>query len=271
MAYKAVHIVIDKPVDADLLYGLLSEFEFEGFEEQEGLLTGYIPMENMPVEADLKAVLKHFSFNVEEVEDRNWNAVWESNFQPVSVGAFCGIRADFHPPFQGVQHEIIINPRMSFGTGHHATTQMMIRLMQFLDMKGKKVLDFGTGTGILSILAGKMGADKIVAIDNDRNAVDNAAQNIKENPVSGISLFCREHVDAGEGTFDVILANINRNVILNASPALTKQLRKGGQLLLSGFLREEEKAISQVFQSDGLHQEQILEDGEWAAVRLHKE
>ncbi len=269
MVYKAVHIVLNRGEDADLIYGLLSGFDFEGFEEQEKRLTGYIATAKMPAMAELDAVLKDFSYQVEVVPDQNWNAEWESHFQPVLVEEFCGIRADFHPPFQRVQYEIIINPRMSFGTGHHATTRLMIRLMQPLEMKNKKVLDFGTGTGILAVLAGKMGAEKIVAVDNDPNAVENAAQNIQENFSSGITLYCQDHPDPGEGSFDIILANINRNTLLGAAHELTRVLKRDGYLLLSGFLKEDQQAVETLFGHGRLTTDAVLEEAGWVAIRMH--
>ncbi len=268
MAYKAVHIVLNRPEEADLIYGLLSGFDFEGFEEHEKLLTGYIASAKMPAEAQLNAALKDFVYRVEAIPDQNWNKEWERHFQPVLVDEFCGIRADFHPPFRQVQYEIIINPRMSFGTGHHATTQLMIRLMQPLHMNHKKLLDFGTGTGILAVLAGKMGAEKIVAIDNDPNAVDNARQNIQENFSSGITLYGQDHPDTGEGSFDIILANINRNTLLEAAGELIKLLKPGGHLLLSGFLEEDKPVVEQPFLQGGLTTDSALEADGWVAIRM---
>jgi ribosomal protein L11 methyltransferase len=160
----------------------------------------------------------------------------------VIVNDFVAVRADFHKPIKNVQHEIIITPKMSFGTGHHATTYMMIENMRTIDFTNKRVLDFGTGTGVLAILAKKLGADEILAIDNDKWSIDNARENIEKNNCEGIELLLAD-MPKSTGQFDIILANINRNVIMENLPVLASQLESDGILFLSGLIEEDEPVI----------------------------
>jgi ribosomal protein L11 methyltransferase len=152
----------------EVLIALLTEIGYEGFEQEEALLKAFINKDAFD-RAALEALLGEYGVEYEEQEigERNWNAEWEANFQPVVVDGFCAVRAHFHPPMPEVEHELVITPKMSFGTGHHATTYMMLQAMRGIDLRGKRVLDFGTGTGVLAILAERLGAAEVVAIDND--------------------------------------------------------------------------------------------------------
>ncbi|HET7001601.1 MAG TPA: 50S ribosomal protein L11 methyltransferase, partial [Puia sp.] len=175
--------------ESDILVARLSQSGFEGFEEEPGKLHAFIPetlYDATKIEkiiADIKGVADpfHTLFQKEVIEPRNWNAEWEKDFEPVTVDHFCAIRAHFHNAVPGVKYDIIITPKMSFGTGHHATTYMMIAAMEHLDLRQKSVLDFGTGTGVLAILACKMGAEPVLAIDSDELSIDNARENIALN------------------------------------------------------------------------------------------
>src|SRR5689334_11761207 len=177
--YLRLHFTGINAEQSEILIAELSDAGYEGFEEGLNELKAYIPNENWN-EAELIEVAERVgaSWSKELIEETNWNQVWESNFQPVTVDEFVSIRAHFHEPVKGVKHEIIITPKMSFGTGHHATTSMMVRMMSQIDFHQKKVLDFGTGTGILAILAEKLGASEVVAIDNDDWSIENARENI---------------------------------------------------------------------------------------------
>lgn len=179
------------------------------------------------------------SFTKQLIPEQNWNAVWESNFQPVIIDDFVAIRADFHEPIKNVQHEIIITPKMSFGTGHHATTEMMMRQMREIDFADKTVFDFGTGTGVLAILAEKLGAAKVIAVDNDDWSIANAEENIRRNNCTEISLQKSDTVPT-DTKFDIILANINKNVLVENLQALAGQLSIHGIMLLSGLLISDE-------------------------------
>jgi ribosomal protein L11 methyltransferase len=216
---------------------------FEGFEETNAGLKAFIlkKYHNAGVVKEI-ALLLETIFTTTIIEETNWNKVWESNFEPVVVDDFVAVRAAFHKPIKGVEHEIIITPKMSFGTGHHATTYMMIRQMRHIDFAGKTVFDFGTGTGILAILAEKLGAKKIVAIDNDDWSIENAGENILRNNCSSVDLL-KADTPAPDISFDVVLANINKNVILGNFELLINRLTTGGILLVSGLLKEDEDVV----------------------------
>jgi ribosomal protein L11 methyltransferase len=255
---------------ADVLIAQLSAAGYEGFEERTGQLIAYIPVADFDQSA-LEALLQPhgLEYNREEIQQENWNAVWESNFEPVLVGTFCGIRAGFHPPFeQHLQHEIIITPKMSFGTGHHATTFSMIRLMQQLNLSGKRVFDFGTGTGILAILAKKMGAGQTDAIDIDEWAVENSRENAAENQAADIRIWQADSLTNITGPYDIILANINRNILLQYMADMRRLLVPGGQLLLSGIMTQDEPAILESASLQGLVRSQQEEKDNWLAMRF---
>jgi ribosomal protein L11 methyltransferase len=227
----------------DLLIALLSDAGYDGFEEGFGFLSAYISQENFDegvlsnIESQQQVIASK-----EVIAEKNWNEDWEKNFQPVVIGNFCAVRASFHQPISGVEHEIVITPKMSFGTGHHATTHIMIGIIQQLPVKGKHVLDFGTGTGILAILAEKCGAADITAIDNDDWSIENAAENIAVNNCAAIKLLKADQLH-GLPKYDLILANINRHVILANMVDLKQHLVAGGVLVLSGLLPDDASVI----------------------------
>lgn len=227
----------------DILIALLSEEGFEGFEEGIGSLSAFIPEKQFDEKA-FNSLLAKENLTAEKiiVAEKNWNEEWEKNFEPVIIDDFCAVRASFHRPIDGVEHEIIITPKMSFGTGHHATTHIMIQYMQQLPLKGKQVLDFGTGTGILAILAERCGATAITAIDNDDYSIENAAENIAVNRCTAIVLRKADKLQE-MGKFDVMLANINRHVILANMGEMRQHLTKEGVLILSGLLPDDAKVI----------------------------
>lgn len=271
MDYYAFYFSTD-PGSEEALLGLLSGFPFESFEEPEsGSLVAYLPASVSPEQ--LKSELKRlgelipFDLRIELIEAQNWNEVWESNFPPIQVGNFCGIRAEFHPPFGNlVKHELCIQPRMAFGTGHHETTFMMIEIMEELPLKGKNVLDYGSGTGILAILAHRLGAGRIDALEIEPIACENAADNCRANHA--------ETIDVIEGTlervmgrhYDIILANINRHVLLDSFAPLYEMLPIGGHLLISGILSADRDIVSQALELTGFQVETVRERGQWLAM-----
>lgn len=226
--------------EQEILISQLDDLNANGFEQTEHTLIAYFGENNFD-SYEVNRLLKGYVYQVLTLEEQNWNQVWEGNFQPVVVDDFCAIRADFHEPIPNVQHEIVITPKMSFGTGHHATTYMMIRQMKDIDFTGKTVFDFGTGTGILAILAEKLGAASVSAIDVDHWSIENAKENIEKNGCSRIQVELSSHIPPH--TFDTILANINRNVILQYLPDLKRALKDESCLLLSGLLTTDEKDI----------------------------
>ena len=228
----------------EILISELSELEAIGFEQTDTHLLAYFK-ENDFKNYEVNKLVKEFTFNITPIPGKNWNAVWESNFETVIVDNFCAIRADFHQPVKDIQHEINITPKMSFGTGHHATTYMMIEQMRHIDFAKKRVFDFGTGTGILAILAQKLGAASVTAIDIDEWSIKNAEENFLKNDVHSIMLY-QSSILPGD-SFDIILANINRNVLSGYASSLGKILSVSGVLLVSGILKEDEKIIVAAF------------------------
>lgn len=253
------------------IIAILSNQNFDAFEEDEEDLKAFIKEDNFD-ESQLNVLMQSFnlSFSIRIIVEQNWNEVWESNFSPVLVDDFCAIRAEFHPPFFEMEHIIHITPKMSFGTGHHATTYMMVQQMRYLDLLDKKVADFGTGTGVLAILAEKMGSKKIVAIDYDDWSIENAKENIARNNCKNI-LLEKNDVFPLDNKFDVILANINKNVILENAQSLSSSIFSNGLLLLSGLLTEDEKDVLQVFTSSGCSHIHTVEKNNWICILLKRD
>jgi len=235
---------------SDILVAELSTAGYYGFLEEEGNLKAYIEAALFDKNG-LDAVVSQYSVTVHivEIPETNWNADWESSFQPVVVDDFVAIRADFHAPVQHVQHEIVITPKMSFGTGHHATTFLVLEAMQQFDWVGKEVLDFGTGTGVLAILAEKLGAANIFAIDNNQWSIENAIENCTANLCTKIQIVDAEKIPEGI-TFDGILANINKHVLIEHCDAICKALKNTGILLLSGLLLADEEDIVNLYHTN---------------------
>lgn len=259
----------------EIFIALLGEQGFEGFEEGHQQLAAYIPEENWNEEA-VKELAHTYqaTYTSQSIAQRNWNEEWEKNFEPVVVGNFCAVRAHFHAPIKDVAYEIIITPKMSFGTGHHATTFMMMDYMQQLNLVGKTVLDFGTGTGILAILAAMKGAAEVVAIDNDDWSVENAVENIAVNrqrqeapPVNNIIL---EKADSLEKftVFNVILANINKHVLLANMGAIKQHLTQDGVIVMSGLLAGDREDIETAANNNGLKIVGQKQQNAWIALQL---
>ncbi len=268
--YQKVLIPCDNQETRDIIVALLADMGYEGFNEDHQSLTAFIP-DNLFNQNNLNEVISNFNldYSRETIVNRNWNEEWEKNFQPVRVGDFCVVRAGFHAPETGVAHEVIITPKMSFGTGHHATTYMMIQAMEPLDFTGKAVLDFGTGTGVLAILAEKLGAAVIDAIDNDDWSIENAEENIRTNLCIRSRLEKAENLD-GLGQFDIILANINRNVLLAQMGGIAQHLTVGGVLILSGLLAGDRQSIAEAaIAANLLITGDLAKDG-WIALQLTK-
>jgi ribosomal protein L11 methyltransferase len=231
----------------DLAIGLLSEIGYYGFEESSAGLSAFIKQDDFDEER-LTDITRSMDIAWEKklIEEENWNAIWERSFEPVVIPGKVTVRATFHAAAEGEGIEIIITPKMSFGTGHHATTWMMMDMMFGLDMKGKEVLDFGTGTGILAILAEKLGASRVDAIDFDPWCIENARENLSLNHCDRVVISQAEVLPV-DRTYDVVLANINRNFLLENREGLVKLVRKGGRLLLSGFLAEDRTDVENAY------------------------
>ena len=250
----------------ELLIALLANAGFESFEETDDALKAFIKEDEFD-QADLDEILRpfHLTYNTTVIPQQNWNVDWESSFEPIIVGHFVSIRAAFHQPVQNVQHEIIITPKMSFGTGHHATTYMMIEQMQPLDFKDKTVVDFGTGTAVLAILAEKMGADNIDAIDYDEWSIENSIENAAANNCSKINLIQADTIATGN-VYDIILANINLNIIMANLLAIKTVSKKGTLVLLSGFVKSDEFKMINVLAENGIKHLKTLQKLDWICI-----
>ncbi|MBK8506239.1 MAG: 50S ribosomal protein L11 methyltransferase [Saprospiraceae bacterium] len=215
-----------------------------------------------------------FICSIEQDEEKNWNALWEADFKEIVIDDFCIIRAPFHHPNSQFPFEIVIEPRMAFGTGHHETTRLMMRSMQMWSYSGKsdaKVLDFGSGSGVLAILAGKMGAAEISAIENDEHAFVNLKENINYNDQPIISAHCKDHLrEVDVASLDLVLANITRNVLQEHASDLARILAKNGALIVSGFLKKDHEVIVDTFNELGLISMSFLEENDWIAQTFQK-
>ena len=239
------------------------EFTDTGFSGY--FLKGETPDSLLPKLKDLQSAYE-FTFSVREIEEQNWNAQWEAGFRPVEISDFCRIFADFHQKKPGFVHEILINPKMAFGTGHHETTHMMIQAMEHLSMEGK-IWDFGTGTGILAILARKMGAPSgIIANDIEAPAIESSRENMVINGVNGIDFRLGGIDIVPETGFDLVLANINRNVILASLEPLVDSLKAGGQVLFSGIMKHDYQMVKDKCQNLGLVEQMYLELNNWVCT-----
>ena len=272
MQYKEVIFEISQIEPwRDILLAHLGELPYNSFLEEEKGLKAYILSEyfNKELLEELCAGLDtQISFEVKDVQQQNWNAVWESDFEPVMVGDNCGIRANFHEPL-GVQNEIIITPKMSFGTGHHATTSSMMEQMLQIDFYDKRILDIGCGTAVLAILAEKLGATEIQGIDIDEWAYNNALENLKLNGCYNIQITIGG-AEKIKGVFDGVLANINRNVLLNDMPKYSAALKMAGFILFSGFYTEDLMLIKQTALDCGLEYIQHTTKDNWVAAQFVK-
>src|SRR6186997_2679937 len=269
MDYIKITFADLQPEQREILVAQLADAGYEGFEEKDTSLDAFINSKRFDTVIVNEISFKYQTpYTKEKIAETNWNQVWESNFEPVIVNDYVAIRADFHKPITNTKFEIVITPKMSFGTGHHATTYMMIELMKGIDLKGKSVLDFGTGTGILAILAAKSEAKNILAIDNDEWSIANAKENFVKNNCTKINLR-RASDTASEMKFDVILANINKNVILENLVLLREQLNKGGQILLSGLLEDDKEEILSIATQLNLKLKKELIRSNWIALQLH--
>ena len=254
----------------EILIARLEDLGYDGFQQEADRLEAYVPEEkfNAP---ELEEILARWqlAYTWQALPERNWNEEWEKNFQPVVVEEFCAIRASFHAPISHVKHELVITPKMSFGTGHHATTYMMIKAMEHLDLAGKVVLDFGTGTGVLAILAERLGAGEVLAIDHDPWSIENARENMVENHIGRVRVEKMDTIPPNL-LFDIILANINKHVILKELPLMKQQLKEGGVILLSGLLHEDFLDIEKKALKIDLPISDRLNEGNWICLKLIK-
>lgn len=260
----------------DVLAALLGEVGFESFVEWEGGLMAYIPSATFD-EHNLKSSLDEFpvedvkiDYSYTEMEDKDWNEEWEKNFfQPIVIGNRCVIHSTFHHDVPRAEYDIVINPQMAFGTGHHETTSLIIEELLDSDLKDKSLLDMGCGTSILAILARMRGAKPCTAIDIDEWCVRNSIENIELNRVTDIAVSQGDaSALAGKGPFDVVIANINRNILLNDMKRYVACMHPGSELYMSGFYVDDIPVIRQEAEKNGLRFVEHKEKNRWAAVKL---
>lgn len=252
----------------DLLIAYLSDAGFDGFEEGQIYLNAFCQADKYDevLLGRLSASLS-VDFKKELVEETNWNEQWEQNCKPVQIEEFCVIRAHFHPPVSQAKFNIVITPKMSFGTGHHATTFLMIQSMKMIECAGKTILDFGTGTGVLAILAEKMGAANVWAIDNDDWSISNANENILLNDCTRVLVHKADFLDFGKN-FDIILANINRNVLLSCMGSLKQHLAQEGVLVISRLLEGDRAIIEEKARERNLRITSQRQKEGWISLQL---
>lgn len=256
---------------SDILIAELGEVGFESFVENEEGILAYIQKEdwNSEILSSIQ-VLDNSLFAIDyifkEVEQENWNATWEKNFNPIQVGDRCVVRAPFHEKPE-VEFDIVIEPKMSFGTGHHETTHMMLQFILNTDFKDKSVLDMGSGTGVLAIFTAMKGAAHIDAIDIDNWCYLNAQENVRRNNCEHINVYEGDSSLLGKIAYDVILANINRNILVENIPVYIKSLNKNGSLFLSGFYENDIPIISKICANCGLKLEKKFQRNDWVAVK----
>ncbi|NUM32030.1 MAG: 50S ribosomal protein L11 methyltransferase [Bacteroidetes bacterium] len=255
---------------SEIVQSELINIGFEGIWENNGELYCYIETKNFNqkiFEEILEKYKLQKNYTTKIPENKNWNEEWEKSYEPVLVNSQCAIRATFHEPFN-VEYEIVITPKMSFGTGHHSTTFLMAQSLFELNITNKTVLDMGCGTGILAILAEKLGASKVTAIDNEDNAVENTIENIKNNNCSKISVLKNE--SDFNGKFDLIMSNITKNINLEMLEKYSFSLNNDGIILLSGFYTEDVEDLKIACKKQNLKIFNQKSKNNWACIYLKK-
>jgi len=276
MDYNEIFFTIQSAEDyqLDLLINTLGEIGFDTFEELDLGFKAYIPSAHFDQQKLDQALLPYgelftFSYEVNLIPQKNWNEVWESNFEPIEISDKIFVRATFHHPKPAFPYEIVIDPKMAFGTGHHQTTSMMLELMLEEEFKGKKVLDMGCGTGILAIMAARLGAVDITAIDYDPVCYSSTIENAQLNHIDHIKTLCGSKEAIPDEKFDTILANINRNILLDQLERYSEALMDKGIIYLSGFYETPDLDIIKTeARKHGLQYAGHKENKNWVAAKF---
>lgn len=275
MNYIHCHFTLSEPIPwGEILITYLAEIEFESFEQIENRVEAYIQkplFDEEKVKQVVSAIQTEVNFQFNEIEDENWNAQWESSFSPIYIDKNCIIRAPFHAKEEGFKQEIIINPQMSFGTGHHQTTYLIMSEMFGIDFENKVVLDMGSGTGILAILAERLGCKEAVAIDIDEWAYKNTIDNLELNDCKKI------RVQEGGAElltelekYDIVLANINRNILTNDMHKYVASMKTNATIYMSGFYTSDVDILTETANKNGLEYINQQEREGWAMVQFKK-
>ncbi|QNK61436.1 50S ribosomal protein L11 methyltransferase [Pedobacter sp. PAMC26386] len=260
----------------DLLISELAEIGFNTFEDTENGFSAFIDLDSYSKENLTEALLQfegdfEYTYTVTEIAAENWNEEWEKNFEPLIIDETCYVRATFHQSQPSYKYEIVIDPKMAFGTGHHQTTTMMMQYILESDAAGKHILDMGCGTGILAILAAKKGAAELVAIDNDEVCYLSAKENSALNDIHNITALCGGKETIPTHAYDIILANINRNILLDQIPVYAKVLKSGGEIFFSGFYESPDlQMIQDACKQLGMNYINHKKIGDWVAARFIK-
>ena len=276
MEYLEISFLSNEQDTYDILMAGLSDIGFDSFTEEEGNLKAYIPLQAYD-EALFNEYINdsrqrlNFSYTSKNIPYENWNAVWESNFQPISIGNKLRVRAVFHEPDPSFEMELVIQPKMSFGTGHHATTWLVMDSLLKTSVAGKKVMDFGTGTGILIILAQKLGASPCFAVDNDPNCIENSEENFQLNHTGNIMLKLGDIRSFDETDYDIIIGNITRNVIIEFLPEISSRLKKAGSFIGSGFYESDLEILKEKASAFGLNLIHTTTKDQWCTATFNKE
>lgn len=270
--FKIISGSLEQQTAIDILVAELGSVGFESFTENEDGVIAFIQEAdwNESLLNDIQILESEevgFSYEVEEIEQVNWNEEWEKNFEPIIVENEVSIRAPFHSN-PNLKYDIIIEPKMSFGTGHHETTYLMIKHLMALDLRGKKVLDMGCGTGILAIFAELKGAEQIDAIDIDAWCYENSVENIERNHCQNIKVYEGDASILKGRAYDVIIANINRNILLNDIGVYAQCLNSNGELYLSGFYTEDVPQINEAAEKNGLVLSVKYEKNNWVGLKF---
>ena len=270
--YLSINFYLEPGPIRDILNFRLEKVGVESIEERDDMLIAYFLVEDWEVgEIQIFEYTRnnHILLEINEVKEQNWNAVWEASFDPVNINDFCYVRAPFHKA-SNIENiiDIILEPRMAFGTAHHETTFMMMSVMESLDFTGAKVFDFGCGTAILSLLAEKLGAKDIYAVDIEENAIENAKYNAEINGCTNINSEQKVLAELAVTAYDYILANINRQVLLDSASDLVAFLKEKGTLLISGILVKDEELVRQAYTEAGFKHIKTLNKGEWLCMQF---
>lgn len=272
--FEVVFEVAPRNPGTDILIAQLADCGYESFSETEAGVTAYIPANDFSEQMlkDLPIVSSNefkITWAPRLIPGQNWNAVWENNFKPIHIAEKCCIRASFHPRPE-VDYDIIIQPKMSFGTGHHDTTALMMEKMMQLDLRNQPVLDMGSGTGVLAILASMMGANPVTAVDTDEWAYLNALENLEANGINNVAVHKGDARILEGKRFNVILANINRNVLLADISKYSNVINTGGHLVLSGFFESDVPALTLEATNNGFIYSDKLARNNWALLHFIK-
>lgn len=276
MNYYHCHFELKEPQPwSEILVTYLAELNFESFQQEGNTVDAYIQHKEFDINK-VEDVLKTINteiveFNHKLIEDENWNAEWEKNFDPIYIDKQCIIRAPFHKKEEGFEYEIIINPQMSFGTGHHQTTYLVMKAMFGIDFENKTVLDMGSGTGILAILAEKLMCEKAVAIDIDEWAFQNTIDNIELNDCKKIEVLeGGAELLTDKEKYEIVLANINRNILVNDMKYYVSSMKKNGIIYMSGFYTSDVSIIKDEANKQGLTFVDVAEKEGWALAQFIK-